>query len=131
MIRINSLCISCVTIFACLCTWVDGSVPTRATLPPPQKKNTPSCRRPYQLIQFSVPEGLIQISLASSQKVTRKMYLHSHETNRLVKLFDSNLFAVLGNRKQRVCRFIFIFIIYLLQLGCYPVAVVILHVNKT
>ena len=26
---------------------------------------------------------------------------------------------------------VFFFFIYLLQLGCYPVAVVILHVNKT
>jgi len=31
----------------------------------------------------------------------------------------------------RYFRILYIYIIYLLQLGCYPVAVVVLHVNKT
>ena len=34
-------------------------------------------------------------------------------------------------RKETNCMFIFFIFIYVLQLGCHPVAVVILHVNKT
>jgi hypothetical protein len=55
----------------CLSLYVGGRAQADTCNPPP-RKHISSCRRPYQLIQIYVTDGWIQISLASSQKLSPK-----------------------------------------------------------